>query len=115
MARRREDDDPEDDGIDDPAPDGHNPTFGMEAADADAALTSNDKVATPDGRGIILDVHENEFTFKGDTHEPDDGKLFTVRTEAGADIYTRDEISASRWTKNNLEAGGEDVDADTDD
>lgn len=90
--------DGDDSGVDDPAPAGHNPTFGAAAADANASLTPNDKVDTPDGRGVILDVHEGEFTFKGEQYEPGDGKLFIVATEDGSDVYSRDEISASRWT-----------------
>jgi len=54
-----------------------------------AALTESDPVTTPDGRGVIVDVHDGEFEFQGDTYQPDDGTLYVVATEAGADVYER--------------------------
>ena len=64
-----------------------------------AALTESDPVTTPDGRGVIVDVHDGEFEFQGDTYQPDDGTLHVVATEAGADVYERSELEEEDWTE----------------
>lgn len=63
-----------------------------------AALTESDPVNTPDGPGVIVDVHQEEFEFQGDTYQPEDGTLFVVATEAGAGVYERDELEEEDWT-----------------
>jgi len=71
-----------------------------------AGLAETDPVTTPDGRGVIVDVHEDEFEFAGESYQPD-GTLYVVATEEGADVYESDDLEAEDWTTD-IGTGGPD-------
>jgi hypothetical protein len=71
-----------------------------------AGLAETDPVTTPDGRGVIVDAHEDEFEFAGESYQPD-GTLYVVATEEGADVYESDDLEAEDWTTD-IGTGGPD-------
>jgi hypothetical protein len=73
-----------------------------------ASLTESDPVTTPDGRGVIVDVHEGKFEFQGDSYEPDT-TLYVVATEEGAGVYEADELKEEDWTEDIDTGGPEDL------
>lgn len=68
--------------------------YGAELADE---LRENEPVTTPDGRGVIVETHDDEFEFQEETYTPENGPLYIVATEAGADVYGEGDLEPSDW------------------